>query len=350
MTFRICSYNIQKFSSEKKRTENIANLIKNNQIDVIAIQEIFREQPLNSILNHLDTTRVTWKGSFMESGKDGEGYAFIWNANKLTLVTGKSLDGKEINNPQIIKNISGFVRPPFYIRFLPANTRTPFELRLLTTHIRFSKNNKADETENDWDNPQDSGAIALRRAEFDQLIKVYENLRLTHKENCGAKYAYTILLGDYNLCLAESPKLDERGKPLRSVIEKNDKCNSPMRIETVQNHRTTLRTVPEDVKAMIESGQPVPIEYEEMYGGEKLAHDYDHFTFDTNQLGKPVYTVDNVLGIKTNPDVLNVMGSLTPKWEDVYNYRKNYSDHLPIVMDFDLKTKKATKVLIRKEI
>lgn len=347
MIFRICSYNIQKFNfpDKKERPKRIARLISENKIAVIAIQEVFREQAIIEIKKNLGDN---YDGRFESSGKDGEGYGYIWDKRMLTLVEGENIRGRKITNPQIINDNSSFVRPPFYIRFSPTQTKTPFEIRLLNTHIRFSKNNKADEDEDDFNEIQEAGMIELRRKEFDNLIRYYYKYCIPNDGNGSAKYAYTILLGDYNLCLKESgiaPYLDTLNQK-RSDITRRAGTASELHVETFQSHLSTLRIVPKEIQQMLDANQQIPDEYEHIYE-TKLSHNYDHFTFDTNSLGKPVFTVDSLGQVKTNPDIINVLGTIDPKWKDIYEYRKKYSDHLPIIMDFDLKERTVSQVSIK---
>ena len=66
-----------------------------------------------------------------------------------------------------------------------------------------SKNKKIDETEKE--NNLQKGDIQYRRDEFQILAKsLYNNISNTPEDN---KVFYTIIAGDYNLCLSNDPKL-----------------------------------------------------------------------------------------------------------------------------------------------
>lgn len=118
MSYRIASFNIQKFSlkaamnSGKKDLEKIAQIIRDNSIDILAIQEILHPEALQKLLEAIDgittsimpantSTRTNQVAGFKTKHWEGrwaapmptyghgsaEGYAFIWNTTRIQLVT-----------------------------------------------------------------------------------------------------------------------------------------------------------------------------------------------------------------------------------------------------------------------
>lgn len=343
MSYRIASFNIQKFTYPGSRDHNIpkrvAKLIIDNRIDILSIQEIFNKQAAQEIVRNLNYgLSKPWDFRWLPSGKDGEGYACIWN-NKCVNLIEKKLDGRVLENP-IIRRDYSFVRPPFYIRFTPSNKNLDYEIRIINTHIRFSKHTKIgnqddSESENDSDKIVPEGMVALRRAEFDELIKMYNKIAIPEGGIDSQKVVYTILLGDYNLCLKSSgvgPFLNSLDKNRENISIQSNSYNYAKTIKTFQSKKTSFRTVPSDVKSLIESNQIVPEELERQI---KLSHNYDHFTFDIDMFGEPT----------KEPVPINPIGTENPTWKQVYDYRKEYSDHLPIVFDFDINHHKVTQVI-----
>jgi hypothetical protein len=149
------------------------------------------------------------------------------------------------------------------------------------------------------------GDITMRKNELDILIR-----NIYSKENTW-RYgnnlpAYTILLGDYNLNLkrkwTNSPYLEEV-----IVIEDN---NYTYKVRTVQDQLTTIKN-----RSRLNPEEPV----------RGYANNYDHFSYDDDRfsdLHPKVMRVDSVR------DYCN---------DDFERHRKEISDHIPIVMEIDLK-------------
>ena len=135
MSYRIASFNIQKFSrlsvkrdesgSTKKDLDTIGRIIRENNIDIIAIQEILHQNALKELLENISLQYSTecmgdnlrrgnietgsfnsnnlmndsygyrtkhWEGRWAApnsryGGNIAEGYAFIWNRDRISLVT-----------------------------------------------------------------------------------------------------------------------------------------------------------------------------------------------------------------------------------------------------------------------
>lgn len=346
-SYKICTFNIQHFNTTTPRAHPIprirpiAEMIYKNRFDVIAIQEIKREEVIYKILEELkhlsSNTICKWEGVVKQSGKLGEGgefYGFIWNSNRL----------EQEGNEQII-SIPTTLRPPLYIRFKPVGTKTDFEFRLLNIHIRFSNNKRFDSEEyqetleGNEDSiemkkkllNQDLGTLEARRAEFDAVVKFYNKKVCPTTETKYGKQVYAIILGDYNLCLDGSPKLHSdtfQGKGTRDCIKLN---NGKTTLKTTGIYKTTLRTVPKDIKEKIEQNQSISLEDEHRYPSN-WSHNYDHFAYNTNQMGDAEYNN----GRSTHPDL-----GIEPRWKQVYDYRRKYSDHIPLVYSFDISKKKV---------
>ena len=348
--YKICTFNIQHFNTTSTkahplpRIKTIAEMIDKNRFDVIAIQEIVRTEVIAKLLETLkalpSNNTCKWDGCAELSGTSGEGgefYGFIWNSNRLKPI--EAAKKIRVRNNKIL-------RPPLYIRFKPISTKTDFEIRLLNIHLRFSNNKRfdAEEYKNSLDNTEDlfdmekelnnqrKEIVEARRAEFDALIDCYKNImNPASTKNEYAKQAYTIILGDYNLCLDDSPKLHSesyQGNGTRNCVELN---NGKIILKTTGKYKTTLRTVPKDIKEKLEQNQSISFEDENRYPS-KWSHNYDHFTYNIKQMGDAEYNN----GRSTHPDL-----GMKPRWKQVYDYRRKYSDHIPLVYSFDISKKKV---------
>lgn len=194
--YKIASFNIKQFSNNsafhkegkdsRKNLQKISDIVNDNNIDIIAIQEIrgkiaFKE--LMSAIAYGYCTETTaemlekpgaddgqtlytqklgddylackagkWQGRWAHpNSKWGtaiseEGYAFIWNTDRVVLPI---KDRGEIQ--PVIKHKSEvyFVRPPFYGRFALKNN-LKVEFRLLNTHILYTKNAEFESNNGEW--------------------------------------------------------------------------------------------------------------------------------------------------------------------------------------------------------
>ncbi len=320
MRIKIASFNINNLSlATNKNLDRIAKIINDNDIDLIAMQEVLAEGRAISGINVANGMKfsllrrlkgkweMSWgapidrasNSSYLGNDKRGEGYAFLWKTDKFTFP--KDINGNDIV-PQIysnyhVNNENGqmrLIRDPFYGRFKVKGTRV--ELRLLTTHILYGKPSGLE---------IDAGAIAMRKNEFNILAgKIYPRVNEYYK-TIESVVPYTIILGDYNLNLKSSAAIgpsipdvccfDNRGNLL-------DDNNSNFKIYTVQNELTTLKLK-----------------------DEGYANNYDHFSFDErvyNELVQNVYRIDAVRQTQKN----NV--------EKIFDdYKNEVSDHVPIVIE-----------------
>ena len=190
MSFRIGSFNVKNlsFGNSNRDLQRIADLIRDNQFDIIALQEVLSEGKAlkgpsignnkgqaiayqKSILGRLGPDwDCRWLDPSTSSkfypylGKDsrGEGYAFLWNTRKFEL---PEKDGRYLE-PYIEhrystkgENIIRLIRDPAVGCFKVKGR--PMEIRLITTHIVFGKPN-----ENVFNADFDIGVRNMRRNEF----------------------------------------------------------------------------------------------------------------------------------------------------------------------------------------
>lgn len=228
MGYKLGSFNMYKFQAYrsddkiKKDLDKIAEIIYTEKFDIIAMQEIFDEKPMNMILQRLGVSK--WKGAWAKpnsrSSQAAEGYAFMWNTDRIMLAESVTASGKRTYYPRIYQQYKvdkkngqkDLVREPFYGRFKPKYEN--YEIRIINTHIMFSNGGK-DEYEDETLQLSD---VAMRRNEFEILVKNILTKESTWRYGNNLT-AYTILMGDYNLNL----KRDwTKGPYLEEVVEIND--------------------------------------------------------------------------------------------------------------------------------
>lgn len=312
--YKLGSFNMYKFQAYrsddkiKKDLDKIANIISKEHFDIVAMQEVFDEKPMNMILQRLGRQ---WQGAWAKpnsrSAQAAEGYAFIWNTDRIMLAKSVTASGERTYYPRIYKQYridrkSGqkdLVRDPFYGRFKPKYEN--FEIRIINTHIMFSNGGK-DEHEED---SLQLGDIAMRRNEFEILVK-----NILAKENTW-RYgnnltAYTILMGDYNLNLNRDWT---KGPYLEEVIEIDD-GQYTYRMRTVQDQLTTIKN-----RSKLNPDEPV----------RGYANNYDHFTYDEERFKD------------LHPKVRRVDTVRKYCGDDYEMHKKEVSDHIPISIVIDLK-------------
>ncbi len=310
--YRIGSFNVNRLSrstATRLRAQNIADIIRHEQMDLVALQEVLDEDALHPVCSCLGTGwESVWLNSRPKKGmKDvdhdpgGEGYAFLWDRRRFRKVQSGLLDGNMENfEPCIytrykVNRQEGFeelIRDPVYGRFTPQGLGGGnFELRLICTHIRY----------NGLDEESDRFFWKMRQNEFDVLTRSLYPM-LADMVYGIQMPAYTILLGDYNMNLkrlwTKKPYIDTPDDGIRL----DDK-----RIVTVQDQLTTLKR---------------PKKADEETRGYK--HNYDHFSYDKNKLSclHPFVSRVDVVG-----------SSYYSAFYDNYDlYREEISNHIPIVM------------------
>lgn len=315
MGYKLGSFNMYKFHAYrsddkiKKDLDNIANIISSEKFDIVAMQEIFDVTPMNMILNRLGKM---WEGAWAKpnsrSVQASEGYAFIWNTNRITLAESVTTSGKRVYQPRIYQQYridksigqKELVRDPFYARFKPKNEN--YEIRIINTHIMFSSSSNDEEDE---DSVYQLSDVAMRRNEFEILVR-----NILAKENTW-RYgnnltAYTILMGDYNLNLNREWTT---GPYLQEVVEIDD-GRYTFKIRTVQDQLTTLKN-----RSRLNPDEPA----------RGYANNYDHFSYDEDRFSE------------LHPKVKRVDTVRKYCGDDFEKHKKEISDHVPISIEIDLK-------------
>lgn len=336
MSYRIGSFNVKNLAFGSKRDlDRIAAIINDNDLDIVAMQEVLSEGKALSgtgagsssgqakayeyslkrrLKGHWE---ICWQDPqtrakdypYLGEDKRGEGYAFLWNTDRIELPLNYS--GKEIY-PKIWRQYkhkgNGFlrlIRDPLYGRFKIKNMNV--EIRLLSTHIVYGKPKGAN-----FDVDYDIGTVELRKSEFKTLAGyIYPRIAEYYKdENCVVPY--TIMLGDYNLNLPGSGVFKalipdivyfDRYGNLHDV-ENNDTFT----LYNVQSEKTTINREATD-----------------------YANNYDHFTYDdrTKCVVKQFKRIDAVhQHVKSEDD---------SEEEKFKRYKEEVSDHVPILLEIDFK-------------
>lgn len=374
MKIRIASFNIEKFSRQsvyyaedsesRKDIEMIAKIIRENDFDIIALQEVFHPEALKCLLRTLSnqvpidisvsriglyTAQIAgfksdkWEARWAKprtkySDMAAEGYAFIWNTKRIEL--SKNMKG-EAFEPRIADygHASELVRPPLIARFNPL--RSYYEIRLINTHIVFSIKDE-DKLRSNQDGELISSSTKLRNLELQILLKgIYKRFSEMVFDYRGIdKYArnlvhYTFLLGDYNLNLQE---VNHATRPSECLDLDNSigyiNGRKKMWIETVNSKQTTLRKTSLSPDNTSNSDiTTVKTEVSRSYEAKDyLANNFDHFSFDLERLE------DHDIAF---PEHGVICAYENYKDDEVNNrfeqYTKKVSDHLPIYLDFNLK-------------
>lgn len=386
MSYRIASFNIQKFSrlsvmsdesgSTRKDLDTIGRIIRENDFDIIAVQEILHQNALkellekisqqysvecmgdelrkgnketgsfnvNSLMNDSYGYRTKhWEGRWASpnssfGGNIAEGYAFIWNRDRISLVTNSKGECFEPRIADFGNAVHALVRPPLIGRFMPINGM--YEFRLINTHIVYSapvKNIDEAEDAGSEISAADTSDTDLRINEFKNLVcslyneyskMVYD--KTGHDANARLLVPYTFLLGDYNLNLDSAKEAQSSAKLNESLadIEYDD-----MRVVTVNDELTTLKGKCQDPDKRQELRcNPNPQDH--------LANNYDHFSYDINTL------IKHDIGDPTSGVIAaynEFSGEETEEDSKFDVYRSKVSDHLPIYIDFDIRKRRKPR-------
>lgn len=308
MIYRIGSFNVRNLnfpiSKDGKRSfDTIASIIKNENFDVVALQEVLSNKVWEQLKMHLGPDwQFSWERPpqyFGESKADarGEGYAYIWNSKKIDLVE-TEVDGQTRKFlPRIWKQYRALgqklIREPYYARFTPKGKLAGCfcEIRLINTHIVYGDSNKLGEV--------------VRYNEFLKLVSnVYENV--ANKRYGDTMPAYVVVLGDYNLPLKTLQQADIKVKIGNSTLERKQE-----RVITLQDELTTLNHKQQDDGTYI----------------SEFVNNYDHFSF--------IEKYREIMNIDVEcVDVRKYCSDLAKYWETV-------SDHIPIKMSINLNNRMA---------
>lgn len=342
MGYKIGSFNLRNIgktalgNKNERNLSKIAEIIKEEKFDIVALQEVLSEGSAFSF----SSPDYAKKSILMELGLDwgfewanaetsladtrNEGYAFLWNKRRIRLSTTKLADNKErIFYPRIcrLRTEKELKRKPYYARFTPVGTIEGgpwIEFRLLCIHTYYGNDTNADRI--------------IRQHELDTLMTdIYP--QIADRVYKGDMKHYTILMGDYNVELRRPWKDEMRKqenvvrnlqgkslvrKPATLVADAEDVIESTKwgkrRIKTVQDQFTTL-------KAVNRAGNSEVVELE----SRGYAHDYDHFSFEESQFD----------GVKMKVRRIDAVRKYYG--DDFGKYLKEVSDHIPIMMEIELK-------------
>lgn len=334
MDIRIGSLNCLNFGRESKNKKDIslfAGIILQERMDVIALQEVKSAEVVNYILNQLNIrSRHTWKG-FFDKREAKQEYAFIWNSDRVDLPKTKLDNGEtRVYYPHIYRQYRkdpslgnlALIRPPLYGRFQTTIPNVPkIEIRLINTHIRFSKGKDGEEQ------APTTGELLLRKFEFQALtssIYYYVSDKVYGKPEGESSplTAYTILLGDYNMNLRRSGASSSFLDNLETVVIPCGRSESRNKIiVTRQSELTTLKKQKDSDGENTEQDDEQRTEQK----AQIFANNYDHFSYDTNRFSG---TRKRISRVNTVEKYCN---------NDPQEHIKKVSDHTPIKMSLNIK-------------
>jgi exonuclease III len=279
MSYRIASLNIHKRIHKETKSERdffafIHDFVADESIDILALQEVLKEEELRRICGIALSPFQNWLGYYERPavGKSGEyGFAFLWNSDRVS-------ECSRNHTPRIFNEYKSAIRlsrNPLYGRFSPKlspNSEISQEFRLIDIHLRFS----------DEVLPNLEKIPGRKKREIECGIvtgEIYKEID-THRYG-NFKPAFTFSLGDYNLSV--------------------DDCirhSGNSAVVTYQREQTTLNG-----------------------NNDGYASSYDHFSFDSAKYNSVPFTESRV-------DAVNkYFGG---------NYEKYYetvSDHVPVVLE-----------------
>lgn len=317
MSYVIGSFNLRDFGDgaiQSRDLVKIAEIIKNEKFDVVALQEIFNEG--NAFINNNvikyelgDEWEFQWADAENEKFHH-EGYGYLWNKRRLGLAkdNGKPFQPRIWEKP----SIKGLIkRPPFFARFTPVESLLGgpyFELRLICIHTFFGSGQEID--------------VLLRNFEIETVLtEIYTDIEDIQYNSMPS---YTFVLGDYNVQLKRAWKESTiRDNAPYLEADANDVMLAEeyvagelirvKKIITVQDQLTTLKKPKKD-------GETGSLTYQGGY-----AHDYDHFS----------YNLDRFSGV-------NLKWKRIDAVKEYFNgdyklYHEKVSDHIPISMEMELR-------------
>lgn len=339
MGYKIGSFNLRNIglaalgTKSERDLKKIAEIIRSESFDVVALQEVLSEGKAftspdfakRSIMMELGTEwDFQWANAETSlADSRNEGYAFVWNTRRLRLSTTTLPDSTERTfYPRICRlNKEDMQRRPYYARFTPAGTIEGgpwIEFRLLCIHTYFGKDTAIDRQ--------------IRQHELDVLMTdIYP--QVADRVYRGNMPHYTLLMGDYNAELWRPWKEEARKqenamrrmqgkyplpKPATLIADEEDIIESTRwgkrRIKTVQHEYTTLKSV--------DSGTDNNSLGLESRG---YAHDYDHISYEESQFE----------GVKMKAKRVDAVRKYCG--DDFERYLKTVSDHIPVMMEIELK-------------
>lgn len=337
MSYKIGSFNMRNIGEnalgkeDERNLQLIAKIISEEKFDVVSLQEIISEgKAFNHVLDEKIKRSILyelgseWDFKWAEArneksfsvDKRGEGYAFLWNKNRLKLaevVLGNGNKRKFIPRMCSI-NKEDIIRKPYYARFTPSGTKEggPWvEFRLLCVHTYYGDDSIASRT--------------IRKKEIETLLTdVYPQISdRRYGEYGNGMPSYTILMGDYNAEILTTWKkqahIEQQTKPSLYIKEsvpydiiESTKWGETRKIKTVQDQFTTLKSL--------------KVFEKEDFDGRGYAHDYDHFSYEEKQFEGLYLKAKRIDAVKKYCN------------NDFEKYYNQVSDHIPIMMEvyFDI--------------
>lgn len=314
-SFNIEKLNVKKGDDPKKSFQKIAEIILSEEFDIVALQEIMSDKVFQyekTLMQYLGTNwDYRWAKSEGISPGSAEGYAYVWNKKKFRLVAEPEIYSRNAAKRRL-------VRPPYIARFTARDVigGSSFELRLINTHIA-SRIPTIVDTE--------ISRTKFRQEEL-QFLATEIFYWFSTKRYGDMMPHYTIMLGDYNLCLDGAPYLEQ-------IIPLD--CHRAFK--TVQNEKTSLKRIKnfnDDLSSTEEDIFESPtvdlsrtrfinnsIDYSQFY-----ANNYDHFSYDSFLPSR----------------VSSIMVKRVDALKDYYpdhpeQYLGEISNHVPIKLILDLR-------------
>lgn len=295
MSITIASFNVLKMgemavSQRVKDWRLIARIIKSRNSDIVSLQEVLSEKPVEELCRNLNMYGGEWDFRFEQKDtvrNEREGYAFLWNKKTIALLVS---DGKTYEPHIEAKWSRSLIRPPFVGRFMPNTPGAPFiEIRVINTHIIFHRDKYSQQKELDLSDLQ------MQLREYRKLSKSVFPM-IAHERTGDFRVSYTFITGDYNL-------------PLRNcVLIDSEPWDERIRMVSTQKEKTTISS---------ERAKEAP-------QADSYVNDYDHFSF-SNHESEYVATVHRI-----DAPRLFCSGNFN-------TYRETVSDHVPIILKLDLK-------------
>ena len=324
---RIASFNVRNLSesgldesSPKRRDlKEIAKWV--SDCDIVVLQEVLDREIVDSLSKVFNSAPLIrqlgqhWQGVWVKTQVNSiyfpysednrhEGYAFLWNTRKVELAKddqGNAILPKTYSHYTAGSPTNKMLRYPGYGKFILKNRIRPVEIRVITTHIAFSK----PKTKEDVDIP-DVKEIQNRKREFDILSGwIYKNINEYCKETTK-NAVYTIIVGDYNLSLKQIGIDTKMGQTITCY----DRFGN--RTYAVYDYDNTIGV---NVMKTVQS-EPTTIN-QDCTG---YASNYDHCTYN--------YKIDQTV---RNCYRKSILSDKTP--EQIKEYRDTVSDHVPIVVE-----------------
>ena len=326
MGYKIGSFNIEnlglgaldtkKDQSKDRDLKKIAEIIRKENFDIVAFQEIKSEgkafwvngtSTKQGILYELGRNWEFWPNKNENISGNTE-FAFVWRKDRVALSEG--------NNPCLTEyrkrgEAVELIRNPIIARFTPIHL-PKMEIRLIDVHLFFGSNKFID--------------IERRKKEFQTLIKEILN-KYDDKRYGDNKQSFTFAIGDYNLNL---PVLIPDNRNLFASIESNTEVDGKV-FKTVQYDPTTIQGKSEEdseskVNIQNDKKEIIADEVKDLLGkeGNYWANNYDHATYNAAYDGKAMITEQRI----------NVIAKYCGN--DFVSYQEKVSDHVPIALTIEL--------------